>query len=70
MSRISFNDDPTPRRIALDGDNDIFDVLSLDSRVWWFNTVYPSIGYGVLKVYGGYDVSIFMDTAYPCLQFL
>ncbi|GJV27398.1 hypothetical protein Tco_1383846 [Tanacetum coccineum] len=56
-------------------DDDVHGVLSLDSRfnankVWWFNTVYPSIGYGVLKVYGGYGVSIFMDKAYPCLQFL
>nr|GEV64330.1 hypothetical protein [Tanacetum cinerariifolium] len=67
MSRISFDDDPTPRMIALDGDDDVLDVLSFDSRlwVWWFNTAYPSIGYGVLKVYGGYDVSIFIDTTYP-----
>nr|GEW36974.1 hypothetical protein [Tanacetum cinerariifolium] len=48
-------------RIALDGDDDILDVLSLDSRfwVWWFNTAYSSIGYGVLEVYGGYGISMF-----------
>nr|GEU30764.1 zinc finger, CCHC-type [Tanacetum cinerariifolium] len=48
-------------KIALDGDDDVLDILSLDSRfwVWWFNTAYPSIGYGVLKVYGGYCVSMF-----------
>ncbi|GJR91948.1 hypothetical protein Tco_0215959, partial [Tanacetum coccineum] len=38
--------------------------------VWWFNTAYPTYGYGVLKVQGGYGVFIFMDTAYPRLQFL
>nr|GEX74547.1 hypothetical protein [Tanacetum cinerariifolium] len=36
----------------------------------WFNTAYSINGYGVLKVYCGYDVSIIMDMAYPCLQFL
>nr|GEV73739.1 hypothetical protein [Tanacetum cinerariifolium] len=35
-----------------------------------FNTAYPIDGYGVLKGYGGYGVSIFMDMAHPCLKFL
>nr|GEU59883.1 putative LRR receptor-like serine/threonine-protein kinase [Tanacetum cinerariifolium] len=35
-----------------------------------FNTTYLIDGYGVLKVLGRYDVSIIMDMAYPCLQFL
>ncbi|GJT93324.1 putative reverse transcriptase domain-containing protein [Tanacetum coccineum] len=59
--------------IALDGDDDVLDVLSFGAKdieglrfwIWWFNTAYSSIGYGVLKEYGGYGVSIFMDTAYP-----
>ncbi|GKC97605.1 hypothetical protein Tco_1167880 [Tanacetum coccineum] len=36
----------------------------------WFNTAYLSYGYGILKDLGGYGVSNFMDTVYPCLQFL
>nr|GEY55487.1 hypothetical protein [Tanacetum cinerariifolium] len=35
-----------------------------------FNTACPIDGYGILKVYGGYGVSIFMDMVYPCLRFL
>nr|GEW78280.1 hypothetical protein [Tanacetum cinerariifolium] len=42
-----------------DDDDDAY-FISLDSRlwVWWFNTTYPSIEYVVLKVYGGYGVSM------------
>nr|GEW98070.1 hypothetical protein [Tanacetum cinerariifolium] len=57
--------------LRIDGDG-FLDISSLDSKfwVWWFNTSYPTYGYGVLKVYGGYGVSVFMDMAYPCPQFL
>nr|GEU69311.1 hypothetical protein [Tanacetum cinerariifolium] len=50
--------------------DDVIDKLRLDSRfwVWWFNTTYPSIEYVILKVYGGYGVSIFLDMAYRSLE--
>nr|GEX05799.1 hypothetical protein [Tanacetum cinerariifolium] len=55
---------------------DIRQVIKVDAELesrFWFcmsNTAYLKYGYGVLQVYGGYGVSIFMDTTYPCPQFL
>nr|GEV94801.1 hypothetical protein [Tanacetum cinerariifolium] len=53
-------------RIVLDGDDDVLDVFSFGAKV-----LVLVVQYGVSKYWiGGYGVSIFMDTAYPCLQFL